>query len=128
MNKIINIDQATYDKLCQLTHAYIDEDGMEVNNPAPLEVPEGFKRPATLLEQIRRVLRTEVSRQAAAQDMESWEEANDFAVEDEFDIEEPMSPYTEMVPEAPADEPVVTDETEPVVPRETTAEPVESSS
>lgn len=56
----------------------------------PVEMPIGFNRPPTLQEQIRRLIRTEMSMQAASQGQESWEEADDFNVGDDYD---PTSPY-----------------------------------
>lgn len=68
----------------------LDENGWEVLDPNPVEVPIGAKRPETLAEQVQRLVRTSVSAYAQAQGEETWEEAEDFDVEDDFD---PSTPY-----------------------------------
>lgn len=62
-----------------------DEFGREIPDQTPVEIPIGFKRPLTLQEEIQRAIRGEMSRQAAAEGMESFEEANDFDTEDVLD-------------------------------------------
>lgn len=78
----------------------LDERGWEVPDPTPVAWPAGVRRPETLTEQIRRLVRLEVSQVAAAQGMETFEEADDFDVDD--DDGEFVSPYelTEMQEEA----------------------------
>lgn len=60
-----------------------DKDGRELPDPRPMEIPAGFKRPETLQEQIRRLIRTDVSAFAEDQGAESFWEANDFDTEDD---------------------------------------------
>lgn len=55
-----------------------------------LEIPVGFHRPPSLQEQVRRLVRYEMSQEAANQGQETFEEADDFDVGDDFD---PSSPY-----------------------------------
>lgn len=63
----------------------------EVPDPTPMAIPIGFKRPETLAEQVRRLVRSEqLSSYARSQGMESFEEAEDFDVDDDFD---PRTPY-----------------------------------
>lgn len=64
--------------------------GHEVGDPDPVEIPAGFRRPETLAEQVKRLIRTSLSEHAAASGMETFEEAEDFDVEDDFD---PTTPY-----------------------------------
>lgn len=60
-------------------------------DPTPIEVPLAFKRPMTLAEQVRQMVRSEELRRAALQaGMETFEEADDFDVGDDYD---PRSPY-----------------------------------
>lgn len=59
-------------------------------DPKPVAIPVGFKRPPTLQEQIQQMIRTQISAQAAMNGQESFEEAEDFDVDDDFD---PMSPW-----------------------------------
>lgn len=68
----------------------LDEKGNEICDPTPAAVSVGFKRPPTLQEQIQRLVRTELSDQAAAQGNETFEEADDFEVGDDYD---PKSKY-----------------------------------
>lgn len=71
--------------------AALDSKGHEVPDPTPLELPAGFKRPETLAEQVQRLVRTSVSQYAAMTGQETFEEAEDFEVDDEsFD---PHTPY-----------------------------------
>ncbi|AZL82923.1 hypothetical protein [Apis mellifera associated microvirus 45] len=65
-----------------------DDEGREIVDPTPMGLPAGFKRPETLAEQVRRLVRTE--KLVDDDDVESWEEANDFDVDDDFD---PASPF-----------------------------------
>lgn len=67
-----------------------DELGREVPDPRPVSVPHGWQRPLTLQEEIRRYIRVEMSKQAAQDGEETFEEADDFDVEDEDDL---ASPY-----------------------------------
>lgn len=68
-----------------------DEHGRELPDPTPIAPPIGYKRNPTIAEQIRDMVRSEQLRQAAEQSgMETFEEADDFYVEDDFD---PTNPY-----------------------------------
>lgn len=72
-----------------------DRQGRELPDPTPLEIPAGFARPPTLAEQIERCFRQVVSRNAAARGHETFEEANDFEVDDD-DPSVANTPYTDM--------------------------------
>lgn len=63
--------------------------GEEVPDPTPVEVPVGFRHPPTLRETMQRLIREEVSRAAEQSGDESFDEADDFNV----DEEEFSSPY-----------------------------------
>lgn len=67
-----------------------DEQGRELPDPTPVEIPVGFSRPESLQDQIKRLIRTELSMDAQAGGFESFEEADDFDVGDDFD---PSSPH-----------------------------------
>lgn len=75
--------------------AKYDEHGREILDPTPVAMPVGFKRPPSLDERIRAFVRTELSRQAAEEGNETFEEADDFDVPDEE--ESPLSRY-ELTP------------------------------
>lgn len=62
----------------------------ETPDPTPVAVPLNYKHPPTLEDQMRRYIRSEVSRMAEQDGEESFEEADDFDVGDDFD---PSSPY-----------------------------------
>lgn len=68
-----------------------DSEGREVLDDTPVAIPVGFKRPPTLQEQIARAVRSEHFKNLMeAADMETFEEADDFDVGEDFD---PMTPY-----------------------------------
>lgn len=70
--------------------AKLDEHGREIGDPKPVAIPVGFKRPETLAEQVQRLVRTSISRQAEAEGKETFEESEDFDVGDDDD---PRTPY-----------------------------------
>lgn len=70
--------------------------GQEVPDPTPVSVPHGWQRPLSLHEEIKRFIRLELSRGAQAVELETFEEAEDFEVEEDPD---PLSAYE--IPEAP---------------------------
>lgn len=71
----------------------MDDQGREVPDPIPLEPPVGYFRQPSLAEQIREMVRSEKLRlEAEAAGYESFEEADDFDVEDD-DSFDPSTPY-----------------------------------
>ena len=77
--------------------AQYDDLGREVPDSRPVAVPFNFGRPLSLHEQIKRFIRSELSTRAAAAESETFEEADDFDVDEDPD---PVSAY-EMVEAAP---------------------------
>lgn len=77
-----------------------DKEGRELPDPTPIEIPAGFKRPETLQEQIRRLVRTAISERAVDSGAESFEEANDFDMDDD-DPTDQDTVYTRMAEEVP---------------------------
>lgn len=74
---------------------WMDEKGREVPDPQPVAIPAGFKRPETLAEQVRRLVRSEkLAQDAADQGFETFEESEDFEIDD--DMFDPSSPYEEV--------------------------------
>lgn len=71
--------------------AKYDEFGRELPDPTPLSIPSGFRKPLSIHEQIKRFVREELSQVAEDHKAESFEEADDFDVEDEDP--DPLSPY-----------------------------------
>jgi len=68
----------------------LNENGHEILDDTPVAMPVGFKRPATMTEMIRQYVKTELSKQASDSGQESWEEADDFDIGDDYD---PKSPW-----------------------------------
>lgn len=67
------------------------DDGFELLDPTPIAPPIGYVQRPSLVEQIRAMVVSEKLRQEAeAAGYESFEEADDFAVDDDFDQ---TSPY-----------------------------------
>lgn len=95
----MNVSRETIEKLKQL-HAGLDLAGREINDPNPVFIP-ALNRPLSLQDQIKRVLRTELSQQASAQGFETFEDADDFEVDDDFDAEPGPTPYVVMEHEIP---------------------------
>lgn len=94
------ITEELFDKLDELATSYLMEDGKEVNNPKPLVQTVTPKRMA-INDEIRRIIRTELSRVASAQSFETFEEANDFDVDDDFEKLENKTQYEVMENEIP---------------------------
>lgn len=78
-----------------------DEFGREVPDPTPVELPIGFRRPETLQEMMARMIQGELARREFEQGYETFEEANDFEVDDD-DPADRVTVYQEMVDEVPA--------------------------
>lgn len=72
-------------------YPYLDEYGREVLDPNPAAMPLGFKRPESLADTIRRLIRHEVSQAAQESGDETFEDADDFDVDD--DPADPSTPY-----------------------------------
>lgn len=63
----------------------LDENGHEVLSTETPAIPLRFKRPTTEADRIRALVAGEMSRMAEAQGFESFEEANDFDIGDDYD-------------------------------------------
>lgn len=75
------------------------EIGREYPSPIPMEPPLGYVPSKPLFEQIRDMVQRELSSVALSQERESFEDADDFDVDDDFD---PSTPYEELFePTAP---------------------------
>lgn len=60
-------------------------------DPRPVAIPAGMKRPETLEQKMKRMIQHELSQHAVENGQESWEDANDFNVEDEDPTLKPTS-------------------------------------
>lgn len=85
--------------------AFLVESGRkEYGDPVPVAPPVGLTRPMTTEERFRRIIRSEhLARIAEAQGADTFEEAEDFDVED--DPIPPLTPYEEAMLEPPAPPP-----------------------
>lgn len=69
------------------------EEAGPVIDGTPMAIPAGFRRPPTLAEQVQRLVRGALSRQAEDAGFENFDEANDFDVPD--DPVDPTTPFEE---------------------------------
>lgn len=94
--------------------AKFDQAGREIPDQTPVDIPVGFERPESLHDQIKRLIRTELSAQADAAGLETFEEADDFDVGDdddprsphELDDDQERAPLPEKLSPKPVDKPV----------------------
>lgn len=72
-------------------------------DPRPVEVPTKLKRPETTDERIRRIIKEQISPHAVQQGLESFEESEDFDIEDDFESQMPLTKaeFQEMQREFP---------------------------
>lgn len=64
----------------------------EYLDPTPIAPPVGYKAGPSLIDQMRAMVRNELSAQAAAEEFETFEDADDFEVDEDMD---PYSPWEE---------------------------------
>lgn len=76
-------------------------DGLEIPDQRPVSIPVGWERPLSLEEQMKRLIRTELSVRAQAMEQETFEEADDFDVDEDPDILSPYEIPQEAALEAP---------------------------
>lgn len=89
---------------CQVTSA-IGSDGKEYPDPIPTAPPIGYENPPDLMTMIRTMIQSEQVRQKLAQeDWETFEEADDFEIED--DPIDPLTPYEKVFEPAPQPAPL----------------------
>lgn len=74
----------------------LDDQGREIPDPTPLELPVGFKKQETVAQMVQRLVRRDLSEYAARHGHETFDEAEDFEIDDDPD---PFTPYeTEFDP------------------------------
>lgn len=96
-NKQLDLEEA----IARQVLAEIDMHGREVPDPTPMAPPVGFIKQPSMIENIRNLVRSEALRQAAlTAGAETFEEAEDFDVDDDID---PTSPYEQNFELAPAE-------------------------
>lgn len=68
-----------------------DKKRFEKLDPTPVSIPIGFEKPPSIAEEIRRFIRSyEFEKEMKSQGYETFDEADDFEVGDDYD---PHSPY-----------------------------------
>ena len=75
--------------------AILNENGHEVLDPMPKSLTIPFRRPEPLHARIRRMILEAVQAQRGNDEVESFEDADDFEVGDSADYEDRMTPYEE---------------------------------
>lgn len=80
--------------------ARFDAKGRHIPDPTPVEIPTGVRTPLSLADEIKRYVRHELSIRADAAQYETFQEADDFDVEED-DVEDWVSPYEvlDLIPE-----------------------------
>lgn len=63
-----------------------DDQGREIPDPTPMELPTGFRAPESLESMIARMVRTRISDLADREGMETFDEANDFELDDDDEL------------------------------------------
>lgn len=92
-----------FSRVVKQAHLHLDELGREILDGTPVAPPVGYKQTIPLAQQIREMVRSEHLRIAAEKSgMETFEEADDFDVGDDYD---PSSPYELIFEGLPADAP-----------------------
>lgn len=74
----------------RIRDVFIDELGREVPDPRPMAPPVGYKKQPSIFELVREATAREVALYAANREPESFEEADDFEIDDDYD---PHSPW-----------------------------------
>lgn len=84
--------------------ADFDQNGHEILDPTPVAIPLGYERPESLEQKMMRFIRHQLSSAAQGQGMESFDEANDFDIDDDDVM--PLTHYelADMHEEKPFDE------------------------
>lgn len=75
-------------------HRYLNEQGQEIPDPVPLAPPIGYNPQPSMIDQVRDMVRMQLSLEADAAGVETFEDADDFEVGDDFEAER-NSPYEE---------------------------------
>ena len=74
----------------RIRDVFIDDIGRELPDPRPVQPPVGYKKQPSMFELIREATAREVALYAANREPETFEEADDFDVDDDID---PHSPW-----------------------------------
>lgn len=87
--------------------AFLNLMGQEVPDPTIIDPPLGYIQQPDLMELMRRMIRTELTQVAENSEFETFEEADDFEVDDDpVDYSSPYEEYFDPPPGAPTGPPV----------------------
>lgn len=78
-----------------MSRANYNKNGEEILDPTPVAMPIDFKRPIPLEDRIREMTRKEMSLWAQSNGEDSFEEADDFDIEDDSNLIDHHSPWEE---------------------------------
>lgn len=82
--------------------AFLNLLGQEVPDPTVIDPPLGYIQQPDLMELMRRMIRTEMSQAIDATQFETFDEADDFDIEDDpVDYSSPYEEYFDPAPGAP---------------------------
>jgi len=77
----------------------LDEKGREILDGRPMEPPVGYNPQPSLMDKIRKMVHdAQIQRDLAKAGAETFDEANDFDVGDDFDPSSPWEQYYEPTP------------------------------
>jgi len=77
----------------------LDEKGREILDGRPMEPPVGYNPQPSLMEKIRKMVHdAQIQRDLAKAGAETFDEANDFDVGDDYDPSSPWEQYYEPTP------------------------------
>lgn len=114
----MKISKDNFEKIKKINTSILDKQGREICNPVPAIFSSDLQRPPSLMDQIKRCLKTELDINAQNEGIESFEEADDFDVPDDWDVdavsqyeltelqEEYFEPDPPKVPDDPPEPPV----------------------
>lgn len=91
------MEKQIYDKLVQveqsLSKIALDSFGREMPDSTPIAPPLGYQKQPSMVDHIRALVARGLDTQARAAGLETFEEANDFEVGDDY---EPETPYEQL--------------------------------
>lgn len=96
----MQISKELYEQLCKLNVAMM-KDGQEYPNPVPLAVNIGLKPEISLDKRIKMIIENSLSMRAHEQGYDTFDEAQDFEVEGEFDLPLNDTKYQKLIDEKP---------------------------
>lgn len=91
MARIDDLEKGLVDQYGVAVKALLDDAGNELGDPTPVAPPAHLRRGMSTAEQIKQMVQRELSMRASEMDFETFEESEDFDVDD--DRPDPHTPY-----------------------------------